>query len=94
MEQNIIKLNYKEKEIYLIKTAHVSKTSIEDVRMAFEEIKPDSICIELDKERYNSLKNKDDKWRNQDITKIIKDKKVGLLLVNIILSSFQRRMAK
>ena len=94
MEQNIIKLNYKEKEIYLIKTAHVSKTSVEDVRNAYEEIKPDSICIELDKERYSSLKNKDDKWRNQDITKIIKDKKVGLLLANIILSSFQRRMAK
>ena len=94
MEQNIIKLNYKEKEIYLIKTAHVSKTSVEDVRNAYEEIKPDSICIELDKERYSSLKNKDDKWRNQDITKRIKDKKVGLLLANIILSSFQRRMAK
>lgn len=93
MNENIVKLNYKDKEIYLIKTAHVSKNSIEDVDEAFKEINPDSICIELDKTRYDSLNNKD-KWRDQDISKVIKEGKVGLLLVNIILSSFQRRMAK
>ena len=93
MSENIVKLNYKDKEIYLIKTAHVSKNSIEDVDNAFKEINPDSICIELDKARYDSLNDKD-KWRNQDISKVIKEGRVGLLLVNIILSSFQRRMAK
>ena len=94
MEQNVIKIIYQDKEIYLVKTAHVSKNSKEDVKNAFLEIDPDSICIELDEERYNSLINKDNKWKDQDITKIIKEKKVGLLLVNIILSSFQRRIAK
>lgn len=93
MNENIVKINYKDKEIYLIKTAHVSKNSIEDVDNAFKEINPDSICIELDKARYDSLNDKD-KWRNQDISKVIKERRVGLLLVNIILSSFQRRMAK
>lgn len=94
MEQNIVKLNYQEKEIFLVKTAHVSKNSKEDVKNAFLDINPDSICIELDEERYKSLTDKDNKWKDQDITKVIKEKKVGLLLVNIILSSFQRRMAK
>ena len=31
MNTNIIKVNWQDKEIYLVKTAHVSKVSIEDV---------------------------------------------------------------
>lgn len=92
MNQNIVKINYNDKEIYLIKTAHVSKNSVQDVDACFNEINPDSICIELDKQRYESINNKD-KWRDTDISKVIKENKVGLLLVNIILSSFQKRMA-
>lgn len=94
MNENIVKLEYQGKEIYLIKTAHVSKTSISDVDEAFNEINPDSICIELDKARYDSVTSKDDKWKDQDIVKVIKTGKVGYLMVNIILSSFQKRMAK
>ena len=92
MNENIVKINYKDKEIYLIKTAHVSKNSIEDVDECFKEVNPDSICIELDKQRYESINNQD-KWRDTDISKVIKENKVGFLLVNIILSSFQKRMA-
>ncbi len=77
----------------MVKTAHVSKNSVEDVRKCIEEVNPDAICIELDKDRYDKLKNPNN-WRDQDISKIIKEKKVGFLLVNIILASFQRRMAK
>lgn len=93
MNDNVVKLEYKGKEIYLVKTAHVSKNSIEDVRNTVEEINPDSICIELDKQRYEKLSNPN-QWRDTDIIKIIKDKQVGYLLVNLILASFQRRMAK
>ena len=93
MNENIVKTTYKDKEIYLVKTAHVSKNSVADVDECVSEVKPDTICIELDKDRYNTLKNKD-AWRNTDITQIIKDKQVGYLLVNVILASFQKRMAK
>lgn len=93
MNENIVKLNYLDKEIYLVKTAHVSKNSVEDVMECFNEVQPDAIAIELDEQRYKSLTEKD-KWRNTDIVKIIKDGQVGFLLVNVILSSFQRRMAK
>ena len=93
MNENIVKTIYQDKEIYLVKTAHVSKNSVEDVRKCIEEVNPDAICIELDKDRYDKLKNPNN-WRDQDISKIIKEKKVGFLLVNIILASFQRRMAK
>ncbi len=93
MEENIVKINYKDKEIYLVKTAHVSKNSREDAKNALNEINPDTVCIELDEVRLKSIEDKDS-WRNQDIVKVIKDKQVGFLLVNIILASFQRRMAK
>ena len=93
MRENIVELLCGDKQIYLVKTAHVSKTSIEDVDACFEEVKPDSICIELDEQRYQKLENPE-AWRETDIVKIIKDKQVGFLMVNVILSSFQRRMAK
>ena len=92
MNENIVKLNYKDKEIYLVKTAHVSKNSINDVKECIGEVKPDSICIELDEDRYKKISDPD-KWSDTDIVKIIKEKKVGFLLVNLILASFQRRMA-
>ena len=92
MNENIVKLNYKDKEIYLVKTAHVSKNSINDVKECIGEVKPDAICIELDEDRYKKISDPE-KWSDTDIVKVIKEKKVGFLLVNLILASFQRRMA-
>ena len=93
MCENIVKLNYEDKEIYLVKTAHVSKNSVDDVRECINSVKPDSICIELDKQRYEKIQNPE-AWRQTDISKVIRDKQVGFLLVNVILSSFQKRIAK
>lgn len=93
MNENIVKIDYQDKEIYLVKTAHVSKASAEEVKTVIEEIDPDTICVELDKDRLKSIDDKD-AWRNQDIVKVIKTKQVGYLMVTIILSSFQKRMAK
>ena len=93
MSENIINIKYQDKDITLVKTDHISKNSVEDVKRTVEEIKPDSICVELDADRYDSIINSDS-WRNRDIVQVIKDKKVGFLMVNIILASFQKRMAK
>jgi len=93
MLENVLKLEYQDKELYLVKTAHVSKDSVEDVTRCVDEINPDAICIELDEERYDRLRNPD-KWRETDIIEVIKKKQVGMLLVNTILASFQKRMAK
>ena len=87
-----IKVDYKDKELYLVKTAHVSKNSVEDVKEVIENVNPDAICIELDEDRMSSITKKDN-WRDTDIVSIIKQKKVGFLMVNLILAAFQRRMA-
>lgn len=92
-EANIHELEVDGKQIILIGTAHVSKHSAEEVKEVIEREKPDSVCVELCQSRYNSIYNKNNE-DNKDIIKIIKDKKVTLFLVNLILSSYQKRMAK
>lgn len=92
-EGNIQELDLDGKKIILIGTAHVSKHSAEEVKEVIEREKPDSVCVELCQSRYNSMYNKE-KEENKDIIKIIKDKKVTLFLVNLILSSYQKKMAK
>ncbi|MFZ7120364.1 MAG: TraB/GumN family protein [Eubacteriaceae bacterium] len=93
MDSNIYRLKYLEKEIILIATAHVSKNSAKEVYDVITNEKPDSVCIELDEQRYKSLKEKD-KWKNTNIIKIIKEKKVGLMFTNILLSNYQRKIAE
>jgi len=92
-DKNITRLDYEGKEIILIATAHVSKESAQLVKQVIEEEQPDSVCIELDDDRYKSLQNPK-AWENTDLVKIIKEKKVGFLIANLILSSYQKNMAK
>ena len=92
-EDNIQRLEYEGKEIILIPTAHISKKSAEQVKEVIETEEPDSVCVELDQERYSSINDKD-KWSEMNIFQVIKEKKSLLLLVNLIISSFQSRMAE
>lgn len=89
---NITRIELDGKEIILIGTAHVSKNSAELVKKVIEEEKPDTVCIELDEQRYQSI-TEGNKWKETDIFKIIKEKKATLLLMNLAISSFQKRMA-
>ena len=92
-EDNIQRLEYESKEIILIPTAHISKKSAEQVKDVIETEEPDSVCVELDEERYSSINN-EDKWSEMNIFQVIKEKKSLLLLVNLIISSFQSRLAE
>jgi pheromone shutdown-related protein TraB len=92
-EENVSRLYIDGKKIILIGTAHVSKHSAEEVKQVIDAEKPDAICVELDEQRYQSIKD-DNRWKNMDIFKVIKEKKATLLLMNLAISSFQKRMAK
>ena len=91
-EENITRIQLDGKELILIGTAHVSKLSAEQVKRVIDEEQPDSVCIELDAQRYQSVTD-GSKWKETDIFKIIKDKKASLLLMNLAISSFQNRLA-
>lgn len=90
---NIHQLDIDNKKIILIGTAHVSKNSADEVKAIIEKEHPDTVCVELCKSRYDSIQDKD-RWANMDIIKIIKEKKALLFLVNLIMSSYQKKIAK
>lgn len=92
-DDQITRLYVNNKEIILIGTAHVSKTSAEQVKQVIEAEQPDSVCVELDEQRYQSIVE-GNKWKDMDIFRVIKEKKAALLLINLAVSSFQKRMAK
>ena len=79
------------RELLLIGTAHISKESVNEVESYIEEYAPDRICIELDKTRYVN-KNDNQTWSDKTITKVLKEGKGFLLLANMALASFQKRM--
>jgi len=82
-----------QREIILIGTAHVSKLSADEVKEVIETEQPDTVCVELCQSRYQSITDTD-RWKNTDIIKIIREKKALLLLANLALSSYQKRLAK
>ncbi|MBD8067635.1 TraB/GumN family protein [Bacillus sp. PS06] len=92
VEENITRIQLDGKEYILIGTAHVSKHSAEQVKEVIEAERPDSVCVELDQQRYQSI-IEGSKWKDMDIIQVIKQKKASLLLINLAISSFQNRMA-
>lgn len=78
----------------LVGTAHVSEKSKYDVIRAIDEYHPDSICIELDKARWEKLHDTSENKAisSEDLVTVIKKGKTFLLLANLILSSFQKKL--
>ena len=88
----IFNTTYEDKEITILGTAHVSKESAQQVEELIKSEKPDTVCVELCESRYESIRNRK-KWQETDIIQVIKEKKAFLLLSNLILTSFQKRIA-
>ncbi|MCK5835796.1 MAG: TraB/GumN family protein [Desulfobacula sp.] len=89
---DIHELSYGGKEIFLIGTAHVSRQSAKLVEETILSLEPDTVCVELCATRLASIKDAD-RWRNMDIVKVIKEKKALMLFMNLILASFQKKIA-
>ncbi|HDP24512.1 MAG TPA: TraB/GumN family protein [Deltaproteobacteria bacterium] len=81
------------KQIILVGTAHVSHSSVEEVRSTIEETDPDTVAVELCQARYDVLKNPG-LWREMDIISIVKNKRSAFLFANLIMSAFQRRIGQ
>ena len=91
-ENKVIKtLRFADREIILLGTAHVSRQSIEDVKEAIQTHSPDVVCVELDQARYDTLTNPKE-WKEIDIIKLLKEGKGFLLLANLALQAFQKKL--
>jgi pheromone shutdown-related protein TraB len=86
-------LEFENKEIILIGTAHISRKSTQLVADVIQRERPDTVCVELCQSRYQSIRQKE-RWQNTDIIKVIREKKSFLLLSNLLLASFQKRIAR
>ena len=79
------------KKILLIGTAHISQSSVDEVNTVINQVKPDTVCIELCSSRYQAMLAKD-QWKNMDIFKVIREGKSFLLFANLIMTAFQKRL--
>jgi len=86
-------IELKDKTVYLVGTAHVSKASVIDVEETVSAVNPDAICIELCKSRYSSITNKE-KWKEMNIFKVVKEKKTLFLLTQLIMGSFYKKIGE
>jgi len=93
MSENVTKIQYEDKEIILVSTAHVSETSVTLVKETIEVERPDSVCIELDEARYKTIQDPK-AWERTDVVQIIRQKKVAFMIVQLFLSAYQKKMAK
>jgi pheromone shutdown-related protein TraB len=76
--------------VEVIGTAHISKQSVEDVRRAIHELKPEVVAVELCEARYRALVEE----RDIQILDLIKNKNSLVVVANVLLSFLQRRLGE
>ncbi len=91
IEHDITRLEIDDREIILVGTAHISQESIDTVEWVIDQEQPDTVCVELDRQRFESLRS-DAQWEDLDLVEIIKQGKLTFLLARLALTAFQRRM--
>lgn len=84
-------IRYRERDIILVGTAHISAESVQLVHQVIEEQRPDQVCIELDERRYQALVERT-RWEGLDLRQVIRDRQLATLFLNFLLSSYQKRL--
>ena len=90
---NVTLLESDSRKIYIVGTAHISEDSVNEVNSVIEQIKPDTVAVELCESRYKALTD-ENRWKNLDIFKVIKEGKMLFLLANLAIGAYQRRLGQ
>jgi pheromone shutdown-related protein TraB len=77
----------------LMGTAHVSRKSAEAVAALAGEGDFDAIAVELCSARFEAITRKQ-QWSDLDLYRIIRERKAGLVMANLALAGYQRRIAE
>lgn len=94
IKQNLHKAEFEDgKVLYILGTAHVSGESVRLVEETINEFNPDTVCVELDKNRLDVIKNRK-KYEETDIIEIFKKGKALFFASQILLSSYQKKIAE
>jgi pheromone shutdown-related protein TraB len=91
LEQNVDRIRWQGAEVILVGTAHVSHQSIELTERIIDEQTPDTIAVELCASRYDSMQDPN-RWKNTDILTVLRSGKIYVLLLQLVLASYQKRL--
>ena len=93
-KKNVHLLTFKGgKKLYLIGTAHVSANSIKLVEDTINEVKPDTICVELDEQRHKAMTKKNI-YEDINIIEIIKKKQLFFFIGQFVMASYQKKISE
>lgn len=91
IDTDVVRVAVDGREVLLVGTAHISKESVEIVRAVIERERPDAVCVELDERRFAALSERK-KWEASDLREVLRKRQLATLLVNLMLSSYQKRL--
>lgn len=91
LQDNLDEIRIGDKRILLVGTAHISQHSVDLVAATIEANKPDSVAVELCHPRLESIRDPE-RWKNTDLFEIIRKGKAYVLMAQLMLSSFQKRL--
>lgn len=84
-------LSVDQKQLVLVGTAHISQASVDTVRQVIADEQPETVCVELDEQRYQALTDRN-RWESLNLIQVLRKGQVPYLLSNLALASFQKRM--
>ena len=91
LDGNVDRVTLGDRSIYVVGTAHVSQSSADLAEKIIREVEPESVAVELCDSRYQSLKDPD-RWKNTDIVTVIKGGKAYVLMAQLMLAGFQKKL--
>ncbi len=80
-----------ERTWWIVGTAHVSQESVEEVRRVIQQVRPDTVAVELCEPRYESMMD-EDRWKKLDLYQVIRQGRTLFLLMSLALGAYQRRL--
>lgn len=78
-------------EVFLVGTAHISQASVDLADRIIREKSPETVAIELCRSRYESIQDPE-RWKKTDIITIFRQQKMYVVLTQLMLAAFQKRM--
>lgn len=91
IKDNVDLIRHAGRNFYLIGTAHISESSADLAEEMIRAYKPDSVAVELCEARYQSLHNPA-RWKNTDIVSVIRQGKAYVLMAQLMLAAFQKKL--
>ena len=76
---------------HVVGTAHVSQHSVDEVRAVIARVRPDAVCVELDRRRYDAL-TRGTAFRDLDVLRVVREGRALYVLAQIALAAYQRRI--